>query len=441
MKKVITYGTFDLFHEGHLNLLKQAKSLGDYLIVGITSDYFDKCRGKYNVHDSLMTRIHNVQKTGLADEIIIEEYLGQKIDDIKKYHVDIFTVGSDWIGYFDYLKDYCAVVYSERTKGISSTQIRNDSSLKLGIIGGEKIVSRFLSEAGFISGIIITGIYYADSFGSRTYSELYEYSSTQEVFSQTDAVYINVPLKYRYKYIKEALLSGKHVFTEFPFSNNYNNAKELIELANKYNLVLMEDLKTAYCPAFTKMISLVKSGIIGSILNIEARFTQILENDLFSEQLYISGGSVESLSPYPLLIIFKLLGGEYEDISFISHDENGTDVFTKIDFRYSNAIASATVAIKAKSEGNLIIAGSKGYVYVPAPWWKTEFFEVCYEDINNNSKYFYKFDGEGLRYGLVEFIKTIQNDSLQNGFMNHQAMLFEAKVIDLFLANYNVQNF
>ena len=102
MKKVITYGTFDLFHEGHLNLLKQARLLGDYLIVGITSDYFDKCRGKYNVHDSLMTRISNVQETGLADEIVIEEYFGQKIDDIKKYGIDIFTVGSDWVGYFDY---------------------------------------------------------------------------------------------------------------------------------------------------------------------------------------------------------------------------------------------------------------------------------------------------------------------------------------------------
>ena len=83
MTKVITYGTFDLFHEGHYKLLQRAKALGDYLIVAVTSDYFDKCRGKFNVHDSLMERVKNVEKTGFADEIIIEEYFGQKIDDIK----------------------------------------------------------------------------------------------------------------------------------------------------------------------------------------------------------------------------------------------------------------------------------------------------------------------------------------------------------------------
>ena len=105
MKKVITYGTYDLFHQGHYNLLKRAKELGDYLIVGVTSDYFDKSRGKFNVRDSLMKRIENVKSTGFADEIIVEEYFGQKIDDIKKYGVDIFTVGSDWKGYFDYLNE------------------------------------------------------------------------------------------------------------------------------------------------------------------------------------------------------------------------------------------------------------------------------------------------------------------------------------------------
>ena len=114
--------------------------------------------------------------------------------------------------------------------------------------------------------------------------------------------HVNVPLKYRYKHIKESLLNGKHVLTEFPFSNNYDNAKELIELANARNLVLMEGLKTAYCPAFTKMISLVKSGVIGNILNIEARFTQVLEDDLFNEQIRISGGSIESLVSYPCLL-------------------------------------------------------------------------------------------------------------------------------------------
>ena len=99
MKKVITYGTYDLLHQGHINLLKRAKSLGDYLIVGVTNDNFDRERGKLNVKSNVLERVEAVRKTGLADKIIIEDYVGQKIDDIQKYNVDIFTVGSDWKGY------------------------------------------------------------------------------------------------------------------------------------------------------------------------------------------------------------------------------------------------------------------------------------------------------------------------------------------------------
>ena len=127
MTKVITYGTFDLLHQGHINLLRRAKELGDYLIVGITTDNFDLERGKLNTHDSLVERIEAVKKTGYADKIIIEEYHGQKIDDIQKYGADIFAIGSDWEGKFDYLNEFCKVVYLPRTEGISSTQIRNDS--------------------------------------------------------------------------------------------------------------------------------------------------------------------------------------------------------------------------------------------------------------------------------------------------------------------------
>ena len=125
MNKVITYGTYDVLHQGHVNLLKRAKELGDYLIVGVTSDRFDRERGKLNVKNNVLERVEAVRKTGYADEIIIEDYVGQKIDDIQKYNIDIFTVGSDWVGKFDYLNEFCKVVYLPRTEGVSSTQIRN----------------------------------------------------------------------------------------------------------------------------------------------------------------------------------------------------------------------------------------------------------------------------------------------------------------------------
>ena len=94
MIKVITYGTYDLIHKGHIRLLERAKALGDYLIVGVTADSFDRERGKINVQQSLIERVEAVRATGLADEIIVEEYEGQKIDDIKRLSIDIFKPAS-----------------------------------------------------------------------------------------------------------------------------------------------------------------------------------------------------------------------------------------------------------------------------------------------------------------------------------------------------------
>lgn len=445
MKKVITYGTYDLFHQGHYNLLKRAKALGDYLIVGVTSDYFDKSRGKFNVHDDLMTRIENVKKTGFADKIVVEEYFGQKIDDIKKYGVDIFTVGSDWTGYFDYLNEYCKVVYLERTKGISSTQIRNEHSVRLGIVGNEIILDRFLNEMKYVSGIEVAGAYTpldaVDSkYKSIQFQQFPQYNTYESLLENVDAVYINAPLKLRDNLIEKALERGKHVLTEFPFSLNLQKANEFFEIASEKKLVLMEGLKTAYCPAFGKMISLVKSGRIGKILSIEANFTQILGDDL-PNQIRIAGGSVASLGAYPLLVIFKLLGYDYNKVEFITHQENGIDTMTRMNFIYDGAIATSLVAINAKAEGSLTISGTKGYVYVPAPWWKTEYYELRYEDINKNSKFFYKFEGEGLRYEIVNFVKNIR-ESIENDFLfRHQDVLAESKVIFTFLRNQNIRKF
>ena len=159
MIKVITYGTFDMLHYGHIRLLERAKALGDYLIVGVTSDDFDKTRGKINLQQSLSERVEAIRKTGFADKIVIEEYEGQKIDDIKRYNIDIFTVGSDWEGYFDYLKEYCKVIYLERTKGISSSGIRSEKALlKLGLVGSASFLEKIVKESSYVNGVKISGI-------------------------------------------------------------------------------------------------------------------------------------------------------------------------------------------------------------------------------------------------------------------------------------------
>ncbi len=437
MIKVVTYGTYDLFHQGHYNLLKRAKELGDYLIVGITSDYFNKCRGKFNVHDDLMTRIKNVEKSGFADEIVVEEYFGQKIDDIKKYGIDIFTVGDDWVGHFDYLNEFCKVVYLPRTQGVSSTQLRNRNSIRLGIIGNEMILDRVLDEIKYVSGLELTGIYLPErgesfaEYKAKKASHLQQYEKFEIMVDDVDAVYLNSPLQQRSFYMKKAIVADKHILTEFPFSDNLEEAEEILALAKQHKVLVMEALKTAYCPCFSKLVSLAKSGLIGEILSVDARFTQVLGKEV-ENQKRIAGGAVQSLAAYPLLAIFKLLGTDYKQISFFSHIVEGTDILTRINFVFEKAIASAMVAINAKAEGNMVIAGTKGYIYVPAPWWKTEFFEVCYEDINKNNKYFYKFEGEGLRYELVEFVRSIHEHSTDNLLFTSEEMLAECKVIDLF---------
>jgi glycerol-3-phosphate cytidylyltransferase len=186
MTKVITYGTYDLLHEGHINLLKRAKGLGDYLIVGVTSDSYDKARGKLNVRNNVLERVEAVKATGLVDEVIIEDYVGQKIDDIQKYNVDIFAIGSDWNGKFDYLNEYCKVVYLARTEGISSTMLRAQSQqiIKIGVIGSGRIAKRFMPEAKFVSGVEIVSVlnpnveeaeYFAGTFKIASHSQFDEF--------------------------------------------------------------------------------------------------------------------------------------------------------------------------------------------------------------------------------------------------------------------------
>ena len=221
MTKVITYGTFDLFHEGHYRLLQRAKELGDYLIVGVTTEKYDMERGKLNVVDSLMTRIENVKKSGFADEVIIEESVGQKISDVQKYHIDIFAIGSDWMGTFDYISDYCQVIYLERTKNISSTMLREQNwhIQKVGIIGTGRIANRFVPESKQVSGIDVQKVYNPNRTSAEKFAQKWEidfYDDIEEFYRGIDSVYIASPHQTHYEYVKSALEHGKHVLCEKP---------------------------------------------------------------------------------------------------------------------------------------------------------------------------------------------------------------------------------
>ena len=440
MKTVITYGTYDLLHQGHINLLRRAKELGDYLIVGVTADSFDRDRGKLNVRNNVLERVESVKATGLADEVIIEEYVGQKIDDIQKYNVDIFAIGSDWEGKFEYLKEFCEVVYLPRTEGISSTQLRAESmqEVKVGVIGCGRVANRFPSEASVVSGIKIVGAFDSDMESLYRFIEknrhIKAYLELDELFNSVDAVYIATPHLSHANLIKQAIEHGVHVLCETPLVLNGSEAKDLFEQAEKSGVVLMEANKTAHCPAFNHLMVMIKSGVIGNVVDIEASLSKLWDENLSLREFdpKQAGGSMYELGSYPLLPIVRLLGCDPENLNLYSRIVDGVDMYTKGVFLYKHATSSFKVGLGVKTEGNLIISGTKGYAYVAAPWWKTDYFELRYEDQNQNKKFFYKWDGFGLRYEIQEFISCIINKRYSTSRLRRRESIFMAQVMEDF---------
>lgn len=415
MVKVITYGTYDLFHYGHQRLLERAKALGDYLIVGVTADGFDRARGKINVQQSLMERVEAVKASGLADEIIIEEYEGQKIDDIRRLGVDIFTVGSDWKGHFDYLNDYCKVVYLDRTEGVSSTEIRSTNrEIRLGLVGELPYLAKFSQECKFVNGVSVIGVSCLDNrLLSPSLKELLVFNDDiDSLLDVSDAIYIFSTPNRHYSQIKKALTKGKHVLCETPLTLDAKEWNELNSIANNQGLILMDAIKTAYSTAYYRMLLLIKSGIIGDVVSVDSICTS-MNNLLMSknENFPYIWNSINEWGPTALLPIFQILGTAYNNkviTTRLCRDNREFDLFTKISFIYPNAVASLKVGQGVKSEGELIVSGTKGYIYVPAPWWKTDYFEVRFENPTQNQRYFYQLEGEGIRYEIVSFVKSIQ---------------------------------
>ncbi len=416
MVKVITYGTFDVLHYGHIRLLERAKELGDYLIVGVTSDDYDKTRGKINNQQSLMERIAAVKATGIADEVIVEEYEGQKIDDIRKYNIDIFTVGSDWVGYFDYLKEYCKVIYLPRTAGVSSSEIRQTQrSLSLGLVGESGFLNKVAAECAVVNGITVAGVAALNTSAlSKAITSLPIVTSDySELLQNVDAVYIrSQPVKH-YEQIKMAIMAGKHVLCEAPRTLNTDQWDELTDLAESRSVILMDAIKTAYATAYERLLLLLKAGKIGEIVSVDATCTSLLPDSEGEESKFkYNWDNIYEWGPTAMLPVLQILSTDYKEVRMAVRyydDEKKHDAFTKMDFIYPSAVASIKTGNGVKSEGELVVSGTKGYLYVPAPWWKTDYFEIRYENQEQNRRYFYQLDGEGIRYELVAFAKAVGN--------------------------------
>lgn len=226
----------------------------------------------------------------------------------------------------------------------------------------------------------------------------------KQMLNEVDAVYVVSPPKQHYQDIKTALEYKKHILCESPITVSKSECTELFSLAKKNGCILIDAIKTAYATAFARLILLAKEGKIGDIYSVDAVCTSLRP---MTED---SWNSICGWGPTAMLPIFDILGTEYRSKNISSLiDKNGNDQFTKVDFSYDHAVASLKVGKGVKSEGELIISGTKGYIYVPAPWWKTDYFEIRYEDSTQNKRYFYQLDGEGIRYELVAFVKAINS--------------------------------
>lgn len=441
MKIVITYGSFDLFHEGHRRILERAKALGDYLIVGVTTEHFDEMRGKLNVIDPLLTRCMNVQNSGFCDKVITEDHVGQKLEDIIKYNVDTFAIGSDWIGEFDYLKDYAEVVYLERTKNISSSLLREQQFpiIRVGIIGTGRITGRFFSETKYVSGIELLNVYNPNIASAKRFAEEYYINYTDDLddfLSEVDAVYIASPHQTHFEYIMKALEQKKHVLCEKPMTLSKTESEQAFAYAKEQDCVLMEAIKIAYAPGFVQLVGIARSGVIGNIRDIEACFTKLPYDENVRELTDVdNGGSFTELASYNLMTIMKLLGSDYKDVQFSSITaDNSLDIYTKAYFTYENCFATSKTGLGVKSDGQLLISGTKGYIRAQSPWWLMKEFEVCFEDVRKNQVYQTNFQGSGLRYELGEFVARINQYQSSGNRLPEEESIAIAEVMGRFLS-------
>ena len=309
---------------------------------------------------------------------------------------------------------------------------------RLGIIGTGRIAHRFVPEARVLQEIQIEIVYNPNLSSAKKFAEEFQIQhytdNLNEFLQHIDMAYIASPHETHVQYSSLMLQNGKHVLCEKPLCFIKEEAEELFRLAEKQNCILMEGIKTAYCPGFIKLVEVVQSGVIGKVCNVEACFTKLEKSDTRELTDVIYGGSFTELGSYVLLSIIKLLGDDWKDIRFASiYQENGLDILTKIYFKYDNGLAQGTCGLGVKSEGQMIVSGTRGYVIAQAPWWKTQKFQVRYENPDEVVNYEEEFIGDGLRYELMTFLNVIRQEKSAVYEQMKEISLAIAKAQEIFL--------
>lgn len=292
---------------------------------------------------------------------------------------------------------------------------KETTEVHIGIIGTGNIAQRFVKESAYVNGVKVIAAYNPNveqviRFCSQNTIE-HAFSSLDSLFSICDAVYVASPVDTHYDYIKASIVHGCHVLCEMPFTRTRQEVQELWQIAAKKALVLLPALKTAYCPSFLQVLRVARLGIIGEVVDVSSTVTNLLPNDTSSA--FSNERMMENIT-YPLLMCFKLFGQNYGKLHAFVKREGDKSLFLHAYLEYADAMGDFKVGVGVKSEGSLVISGTKGYVYVPAPWWKPDYFEVRFENPADNKKYFFPYESDGLRYEIQALYDCINGKNGQD---------------------------
>ena len=292
--------------------------------------------------------------------------------------------------------------------------------MRMGVIGTGSIAKRFVEEAVHVTNVYVAAAYNPDKDDSHRFCEEYgienESETPEDLYDKVDAVYIASPFYTHYEYALNALNAGKHVLCETPLTENLQQARELYAIAEKNGLVFMPALKTAYAPSFGKVIQEALSGVIGEVVDISATVTTLLPQ---SKSVGFNNERLMDNAYYALLVILKILGQDIQKVSAFTRTDDAKVLYLNTHLQYEDAVGHVKAGTGVKSESSLVISGTKGYIYVPAPWWKPDYFEIRYENPYDNKKLYFPFESSGLRYEIQCFVDNISLKSTDRPISKH----------------------
>lgn len=315
-------------------------------------------------------------------------------------------------------------------------------NMRIGIIGTGRIAARFADTA--LTGIestYISCVYNPREESAVRFIQQHNIQACtadwDEFVDNIDAAYVASPHETHYEYSRKLLLSGKHVLCEKPAALKKEQVRELIDIAQNNQLVYMEALKTAYCPGYKALIKIAESGRIGRIVEVEAAFSRLTPLNTREYKDDDCNGSFLEFGSYTLLPVLTLLGCEYDDVTFRTvRAQNGVDAYTKAFIEYKDEYIDKTAIVKtglgAKTEGQLVVTGTNGYILAKSPWWLTKEFEVRYENPGKIERYRFGYEGTGLCYEVREFVHRIKNNDKKTVDISDNISIAMAGVMERF---------